>query len=539
MAAYAEMMANRPVKKSSRKGPGSGASDLLRKAKELEAKGDVDGEIKAYKSFLSRNRSHPKADQIRTRAAQLMVMLGRHDQAIDLISMGGIGAQKDLQLMFTLAQAHAYSGNMEGSLEALGRALEINPDFAPAIARCATVYMYTGKRDEAQAIIEAAIDRGVDGWDIDHALGEIAPRSGRIDEAIERITKRLGDQTLKTTARVELEIKLAEMLEIRGDYKGAYEAAERANKQKGVSGLGGYVLKGAKAHNPKVMVDRYKERIGQLMALFSPETLRSLEPDDKGPERREEMIFISGMPRSGTTLLEQILSSHSEAETAGEAQALIWEATRLKFYPSPDESRIGQLSANKRTKSGLKVLEDLRHIAGADVPYVVDKHPGNDEHVGLLSAIAPGCKIIITRRDPRDIALSCFFRNFAVGHEWTTRFDTIVDMLETRLRMHDYWMSVIPEHAPWVPITIGEYETIVANPESEAKRLVAHAGLGWEDSCLEFSKRKRIVPTLNPHQAAQGVYTGSVKKWHKYAEVMDPKQLDRLHEIAERHGFDS
>ncbi len=512
---------------------------LLRQAKAYEASGDLENEIKAYKSFLSRHRSHPKADEIRTRAAQLLVMLGRHDQAIELIESGGIGARENLRLMYTLAQASAFNGDLDRSLEALGRALEIDPDYAPAIARCATIYLYTGRRDEARAIIDDAIGRGVDAWDIDHALGELAPKSGRVDQAIERISARLETQTIKNVARVELEMKLAEMLEIRGDYKGALEAAGRANKLKGASGLGGYTLKGAQAHNPKVMVDRYKERIGELLAMFNPETLASLAPGEKGPERREEMIFITGMPRSGTTLLEQILSSHPSAETAGEAQTLILKATELGFYPDPAASGIGRLSVSKRTRAGLGVLEGLREIAGRETAYVVDKHPGNDEHVGLLCAIAPGSKVIITRRDPRDIALSCFFRNFAVGHEWTTRMDTIVDMLETRLMMHDYWMGVIPEHAPWVPITVGEYETIVANPESEARRLVAHAGLEWDDRCLEFSKRRRIVPTLNPHQAAQGVYTGSVKKWHKYAEVMDPKQLDRLHEIAERHGFGS
>ena len=114
---------------------------LLRQAKAYEASGDLENEIKAYKSFLSRHRSHPKADEIRTRAAQLLVMLGRHDQAIELIESGGIGARENLRLMYTLAQASAFNGDLDRSLEALGRALEIDPDYAPAIARCATIYL--------------------------------------------------------------------------------------------------------------------------------------------------------------------------------------------------------------------------------------------------------------------------------------------------------------------------------------------------------------------------------------------------------------
>ena len=275
------------------------------------------------------------------------------------------------------------------------------------------------------------------------------------------------------------------------------------------------------------------------MKIFDVEMLKSLEPKDEpkdsGPEQRPQILMISGMPRSGTTLLEQILSSHPQAESAGEATFLMKMAADLKMYPNPSAQTLQKLSINKRSKAGRQVLQELQALSGSD-DYVVDKHPGNDEHIGLLAAIAPGSTMIITRRDPRDIALSCFFRNFALGHGWTNSFESIVDMIEIRLQMHDHWLKVIPEGAPWLKLCVGDYERIVKDPENQSRKLVEFAGLPWDDACLNFSDRKRIVPTLQPHQAAQGVYSGSLAKWMPYAECMG-KSLDRLNTICERHGY--
>ncbi|MGJ8637523.1 MAG: tetratricopeptide repeat-containing sulfotransferase family protein [Phycisphaerales bacterium] len=509
--------------------------NLLEQAKQLETKDDIPGAIKLYRSYLSKNRSHPNAMSVRVRAAQLCVMRGKHDEAIKLIENAGLAGRESLILMYTLAQASAYSGRLDEAHKALERTLEIDPDYPSAIARLATIMQYEGLADDAVKVLDDANKRGIDTWDIDQTFGELAPKSGRIDEAVDRLQKRLADSTLKLTPRITMLNTLASLLEKQEDYKGAWEAADQSNRLNTGEGYGGYALKGIKNNKNSTDLTRFKARIRKVMEIFTVDFLRTFEPTDKGPELRPEILMISGMPRSGTTLLEQILSSHPESESAGEASFLVNAAAELKMYPNPSAQIMERLSINKRNKIGETILQGLQEISGSS-RYVVDKHPSNDEHIGLLSAVAPGSKMILTRRDPRDIAMSCFFRNFALGHGWTNKFDAIVDMLEIRLEMHDYWLEVIPEGAPWIDLMVGDYQAIVENPEVESRKLVEFSGMSWDDACLNFSKRKRIVPTLQPHQAAQGVYKGSLAKWVPYSEFMGPS-LDRLNAICEKHGY--
>lgn len=438
-------------------------------------------------------------------------------------------------MMYTLGQACAYAGRLHDAQEAIEIALKIDPDYVPAIARLATIMQYQGSTDDAVKTIDAAHARGLDAWELDHTLGELAPKIGRVDEAVDRIKPRLADSTIQGSARVELGFNLASLLERQKDYTGAWKAATDANKYKTDGGMGGYTIKGGKGPKADTRITGYKKRVEHTMELFTVDLLKALEPTEKGPKSVDQMLMISGMPRSGTTLLEQILSAHPLAESAGEAPYLIMASNDLKMNDSPTEQHLMRMSVSKRSKAAADVMKQLRAITG-DSEYVVDKHPANDEHIGLLAAIAPGSKMILTRRDPRDVALSCFFRNFALGHGWTNKFESIVDMIEVRLLMHEHWLKVIPEGAPWLGLRVGDYEGIVSDPETQTRKIVEFAGLPWDDACLKFSERKRIVPTLQPHQAAQGVYKGSVAKWAPYAECMG-ESLDRLNAICERHGY--
>lgn len=507
---------------------------LYKEAQALEESGDIRGAIKLYKSFLSKFRTHPNALKMRIRTAQLCVMTAQHEEAVKLIeNCGGLG-ERNLLMMYTLAQANAYLGKLEEAQSALEKVLDVDPDYPPGIARLSTILQYEGRSDEALEVLNKAMDRGVDAWDLDHTLGELAKKAGRVDEAVDRIERRLAtDTTLKNTPRIELEFMLASLKESQKDYRGAWEAATRGNSLKTTSGLGGYTLE--KGKKLVINMDKHRQRLETVKSIYNPEFLRSLEPTEAGPESRHQSLMISGMPRSGTTLLEQILSAHPDAESAAEATCLYRIAVELKLFPDPVDRMITRSSINKRSKFGQRLLDELRVITKGS-EYTVDKNPGNDEMIGLLAAIAPGSKMILTRRDPRDVALSCYFRNFASGHEWTTTFGTIAEMCEMRQELHEYWLDVIPQHAPWIGLTVGDYQKIVENPESETRRIVEFAGLSWDDACLNFSKRKRIIPTLQPHQAAQGVYKGSLAKWAPYAEFMGDA-LDHLNRICERFDY--
>ncbi len=200
---------------------------------------------------------------------------------------------------------------------------------------------------------------------------------------------------------------------------------------------------------------------------------------------------------------------------------------------------MARLTAQKRSREGRALRETMRTLArvgdGREA-VIVDKTPFNDRRIGVLAAIGPGAKVVLTRRDPRDIALSCFFRNFAGGMEWSADMGWITEMISQRMELHEHLLEVIPQHAPWLSITEARYEDLVCNPEDEARRLVDFMGLEWDPACLRFSDRKRMLPTLDPMQTGQGVYTGSLARWKRFEPVVGGA-LDGLHELAERLGY--
>lgn len=487
-------------------------SDLLRQAEEHIVRGEHAAAVTLYRKFVSQHRTHPKAQAVRTRAAQVCVLAGDYDAAADLIDRGGAAALGDAMMQYTLAQAHVYAGRIGPAREALERTLTLDPDHAPAIARMAVVLQHEKRWEEAMALVESALGRGVQAWDLDHAFAELAPRAGREGEAVDRVRARLGDGGLKREVRVELESVLSQLLEKRGDFAGSWAAVERAN---------------ALRRRP-FDADAYEAAVAAVIAAWTPESLRALGP---GHETGKGLVCVMGLPRSGTTLVEQILAAHPDAEGSGEP-ALVEAIAKGATAES-----LGRLAAARRARIGADLLVKERALAGG-ASTVIDKQPENDRHLGFLAGVALGARAILLRRDPRDTALSCLFRNFVGGHAWSSDPVATARVIHARLALHRHWLEVLPEHAPWMGFTVAEYERVVAEPEAEARRLVGFCGLAWDDSCMRFGDRARMVPTLEPMQAARGVYRGSVARWRSFAPFMGAA-MDRLHATAAEFGFAS
>jgi hypothetical protein len=228
-------------------------------------------------------------------------------------------------------------------------------------------------------------------------------------------------------------------------------------------------------------------------------------------------VFIFGLPRSGTTLVEQVLSSHSGIHGAGElrfARQTFEAIPGILDRAGPPLEGVPDLDGPTLHRLGDKHLEKLRAIAGDRADRVADKMPDNYMYLGLLSAIFPRGTFIHCRRDLRDIAVSCWMTDFR-SIRWANDADHLVSRFQQYRRVMDHWESVLP-----APIHHVDYEETVSDLESVARRLVAACGLAWEPACLEFHRNERPIRTASVTQVRQPVYTRSVARWRNYEPTL-------------------
>ena len=265
---------------------------------------------------------------------------------------------------------------------------------------------------------------------------------------------------------------------------------------------GANALRARSAHFDRAAIAR---RYDDLIASYDAEDLassayrRPLRDEDDVP------VFIVGLPRSGTTLAEQILSSHPAVAAGGELQFWRVRALELRRFVSgaPDPAALSQAADD--------YFALLRGV-GPTAKRVTDKAPLNYEELGLIRLALPGARIVHCRRNPVDTALSIYFTEFASSLGFAFDRGDIVFMYRQYERLMAHWRRILPPDK----LLELDYERLVADREAQTRRLVAFAGLEWDDACLEHERNARIVRTASVWQARQPIYTTSVGRWRRY-----------------------
>ena len=228
-------------------------------------------------------------------------------------------------------------------------------------------------------------------------------------------------------------------------------------------------------------------------------------------------IFICGMPRSGTTLVEQIISSHSSVTGAGE---IGYTNIAISHTIGTEEKRLIPLS-KVQPKHLEKIGSDIwtyltHHYPGTS--HITDKSIMTYKRMGLLKAAMPNCKFIIVRRDPRDNLLSIYRNRFADNtHLYAYNLENLGTYYKQFLRIMDFWRNKMPKGFMEI-----NYEDLINDPETQAQKLIKYCNLDWEDKCLEFYKSGRQVKTLSILQVRQPIYKSSVKAWERYEKDLQP-----------------
>ena len=233
--------------------------------------------------------------------------------------------------------------------------------------------------------------------------------------------------------------------------------------------------------------------------------------------KNDDPIFILGLPRSGSTLIEQILSSHSLIDGTQELPNIMAISRDIKLidpnngYPN----NLMDIDTSSFNDFGQKYIDETRW-ARSSKPFFIDKMPNNFVHIGLIKLILPNAKIIDARRNPMDACFSCFKQYFAKGQHFTYDLDDIARYYKDYLRLMDFWNELLPREI----FTIN-YEDIINNPNKKIRELLNFCNVEFENSCLDFHKSKRPVKTASSEQVRQPMYKTGLDYWKNYRNNLD------------------
>jgi len=242
--------------------------------------------------------------------------------------------------------------------------------------------------------------------------------------------------------------------------------------------------------------------------------IQTVHADEK-PTRSDEKpvaILVVGLPRSGTTLIEQILSSHSRVQATDELPLLDDMALRMNINGGYLK-RLSSMTEDEKKDLRRQYVSGASDYLRQDSDFFIDKNPKNFLHIGLAKRIMPETVVIDVRRDPRDVAISAYRQLFNFTNEFSTSFEGIYEYYKGYLEMIDHWQSVYPNQIKTV-----NYEELVTSPDEQIEALLSFCGLESEPACFEFYNQKRAVMTPSVGQVSKPMYTSSVGQWRHYEE---------------------
>jgi tetratricopeptide (TPR) repeat protein len=351
----------------------------------------------------------------------------------------------------------------------------------------------------------------------------VLEQQGKVAEALEVLETALQSHELAAIAGIGIHFSLGDLYDSLGRYDEAFRAYSLGNTNRKKA-----FIKIDRPSGPDVGVTQ------SLLDFYQPERYRRCPASTL---ESQVPIFIVGMPRSGTSLTEQILASHSQVFGAGELTVLrdyvqeTYEDPTEKKGWSPLEiidtnpatsSRCmvpkgwETITAEQLTELGKKYLSFVRGLGG-DSPRITDKMPYNYLLVPLIAKIFPHGRIIHCRRHPLDTCLSCFFQNFTGGSEYAFDLADLGRFYREYLQVMAHWRDVLG-----IPMLELDYERLVLDPEPNVRAMLDFCGLPWEANCMSFYKSKRAINTASYQQVRKPIYTKSVGRWKNYERHLDP-----------------
>jgi len=401
------------------------------------------------------------------------------------------------ELLYTLGNLHRESGMYKLALSNYDDAITLDPTLSACIVAKSEALIELGKTEQAEALLISVISIDESHYGARLALARVRSATDGDTNVKWLSTKLKSLSNQSESAAIPLHFVLGKCHDDLGNYDLAFEHY-----------LAGCSLKRKRI---KYSMHEHRENIGEIKALFSKEFI--LRHGNCG-DPSNTPIFIVGMPRSGTSLVEQIIASHPEVYGAGELHYLGSMADKNQTdYPQS----IREFECDDFTHLGRTYISELNKYSEV-ATRTTDKMPANFRFLGLIHLALPNAKIIHIQRNPIDTCLSGFSKSFRTGQHQSYDLKELGQYYTDYHELMAHWRVVLPKGSFYDV----QYEDLVADTEKQARQLIEYCGLPWDDTCLNFHKTERSVKTASVTQVRKPIYTSSVERWRAYEQHLGP-----------------
>jgi len=406
------------------------------------------------------------------------------------------------EVNMSIGEAYFELNQIDHAMNYFKIAIDLDKNNLRALKQYADILLKQDNFDEAMEIFSDVLKK--DPNDI-YALSVVLSMNKANDtrEIVDRFESYLDDKAYEGSTS-KICFALAEYYDNVKEYGKAFNYLDHGHK----------ILRKVVPYNAEFV----EKEFNTIVSVFSKEFISSnqqLNEYDVVP------IFIIGMPRSGTTLVEQILATHSDIEGVGEVNSLkkvfsgyFDTEVYTEYYPE----KIENLSHDVLQDLGLQYITDIKNFTIDKSPYIINKMPHNFMFVGLIKILFPQAKIILCERDPMDTCWSIFKKDFTGNHEYANSLKELAEyyLLYTKLMAH--WKSIFSD----TDLYVVNYEELANNPDVQISSLLKYCGVSWQDEILNFHDTGRINKTASEFQVRQKMYTSSIGAWKPYSQFLEP-----------------
>ena len=444
--------------------------------------------------------------------------LARTFQALDNLPAAEAEAQRAISIDANNPKAHALLGGIHAEFskpelaeQEYNQALTLDPECDDALLGLGHLCMELGQMNRAEELFLRALEFKPDNLAARVHISQVRKARAGDENFAALLDEEKKSADLSETRLMSLHFALGKCYDDIKDYNRAFP----------------HFMAGCKLKRARLSYDPVKSmrQFTGLMEIFGQAAIDRLRG---AGDPSDVPVFVLGMPRSGTTLTEQIIASHPDVYGAGELHDLLRIAEKSIGSDRPVSSPITCMhSTSRRSLHGAGEYAAGLRLRAPDAKRITDKMPANFFAVGLIHLMLPNAKIIHVNRDPVDTCLSCYTCLFHRKQEHTYDLAELGQYYVGYARLMEHWRKVLPAGA-FLDV---QYEDIVADQEAQARRLIAYCGLEWNPACLDFHNTKRSIRTASVTQVRQPIYNSSVERWRHYEKFLGPL-LDALGDLV-------